>query len=518
MILLYRSEPHWSQLLEQEGVPFTTGWNDRLNHQVVILNGEPDRGDIPGLRHYVQGGGGLIAGAAVARRLFPDLQITRTRLHYLLPDASRIFSNVGITDLDCRGWRITGANVGFNQESQPALRLCVVGHGAVVILPFEPAEALSHLGSRLRRFGVPDTGIPVEQVSQVARGEVRRLVGNCLRVLLWRRGFPYVHLGYTPAGGVFGFRVDTDEGRSTEIGAMLSLSTAAGMKFTWFINTGSYHYDLSAVAELVAAGQDVQLHGHRHRVFTRTGDNLDSIVRGRDSLARLGINVTGFAGPYGDWNPTLDRALNDAGMSYSSEFGWGYDDLPAYPIVNGKRSAVLQVPVHPICTGSLRLARCIPGKMLLYYEQVMRRQAARAEPCFIYDHPVAASHYGAVLMDILTRARTLFKNTMSLTEYAQWWRLRVQALSNIGVELDAGTVRASARWPETVPVVVEMPDGIVELCPNQPVFRIPEIGPLHPMVVAPFASRVVQTRRRTLGSQANNLLRRLRKRLQERRN
>ncbi len=516
MILLYRSEPHWSQLLEQEGVPFTTGWNDRLNHQVVILNGEPDHEDIAGLHHYVESGGGLIANAAIARRLFPDLQITRTRLHYLLPDASRIFSNVGITDLDCRGWRITGANVGFNQDRQPALRLCVVGHGAVVILPFEPVEALSHLGTRLRRFGLPDTGMPVEQVSQVARGEVRRLVGNCVRVLLWRRGFPYVHLAYTPTGGVFGFRVDTDEGRSSDIMAMLNLSVKSGMKFTWFINTGSHHFDSQTVAALVADGQDVQLHCHRHRVFTASSDNLNNVVRGRDSLASLGVNVVGFAGPYGDWNPTLDRALNDAGMSYSSEFGWGYDDLPAYPIVNGERSAVLQVPVHPICTGSLRLAKCNSGKMLLYYERIMRRQAARAEPCFIYDHPVAASQYGTVLMEIFARARSLFKNTMSLTDYAQWWRVRVQALSKIEVEPDTGTVRASAGWPEAVPLVVEMPDGIIELCPNQPVFRIFDLGLLRPRpLVAPFAS---QTWRRTLRNWVDNLLRRLRKCLQESRN
>jgi hypothetical protein len=517
MIVLYKDEPYWRQLLDQEGVTFEVGWHGQQSTPVVVLPCVPDRGDVASLRQYLENGGGLVAGAESASRLFPGLQFARKRLRYILPDASRLFTNVGIVDIEGPGWRIAGANAGLMQNGRPALLAGESGAGRFVILPFEPASVLAGRNATQRRFLSGGSRLPVETVSRVARGEVRRLVANCLRLLLWQRGLPYVHLGYTPAGatGLFGFRVDTDESGQSAMKAMEQLADERGLKFTWFVNTGARAFDPDGVRSLAANGHDVQLHCHRHRVFADFENNSANITRGVAELTKALARPVGFAAPYGSWSTGLDRAMTQTGFEYSSEFAWDYDDLPCYPIVNGRRSTVLQVPVHPICTGSLRSARADARSMESYFDAVLRSQAARGEPCLLYDHPDGAERHAEVLRHVLAEATRWFSRATTMTDYARWWQRRAQAHSSFRMMANA-TVIESAGYHDDVTAVAEHPH-MVSACPmNDRRIEVAKMPAAPRPPTAALDLRTIDARRQSLRRTASRATRSVRKRLQER--
>ena len=74
------------------------------------------------------------------------------------------------------------------------------------------------------------------------------------------------------------------------------------------------------VAELAAAGMEIGSHGATHvRLAGIGGDRLAAEVGGsrKDLAARLGVEIRGFAYPYGSMDPAARRAVAGAGYEYA---------------------------------------------------------------------------------------------------------------------------------------------------------------------------------------------------------
>ena len=62
--------------------------------------------------------------------------------------------------------------------------------------------------------------------------------------------------------------------------------------------------------------------------------NKNNIINGLKKLNDLNIkNLYGFSAPFGEWNESLYRAMEDK-FKYSSEFCYDYDNFPSFPIIN----------------------------------------------------------------------------------------------------------------------------------------------------------------------------------------
>ena len=62
--------------------------------------------------------------------------------------------------------------------------------------------------------------------------------------------------------------------------------------------------------------------------------------------------------------------------------------------------------------------------MVAYFSGYAARQAARLEPCFIYDHPETIARHLATFSGIVGASLLYCKQKTTLTDYARWWQMR----------------------------------------------------------------------------------------------
>jgi peptidoglycan/xylan/chitin deacetylase (PgdA/CDA1 family) len=434
MITLWDNDQHWQELLNQEGISYRSG-PQLSGRDVVILNRKTDGLPVQQIWKHIQSGGALLTAGVDAAAVWPELWPEPGRLQWIAAAGeSPLFRNVGIVDIATRGSLLTEASVGITDSGAKAIVAAPAGEGFCILLPFNVTTVLNRVASTPKRFPADMPRLPFDTVARTSRGEVRRLVANCLRFLLARKGLPYVHLA-SVAGrlspiadrqplSAFAFRVDTDFGPRADLEAVARLAERVDMKFSCYVNVGAHKAHLDLFADLARQGHDIQLHCNRHIVYSDYKRNLDNFKRGRDTMAAAGISPVGVVAPFGQWNPNLNRALERLGFEYSSEFCLAYDDLPFRPVVNGCPGKVLQVPVHPICLGRLVAARASEKQMAAYFHSVIDLQVARQEPCFLYDHPERIAQFSDVLADVLEYGKERCGAVTTLTEFARWWQRR----------------------------------------------------------------------------------------------
>jgi hypothetical protein len=150
--------------------------------------------------------------------------------------------------------------------------------------------------------------------------------------------------------------------------------------------------------------------------------------------------------------------------------------------------------------------------MACYFRNCAALQAARAEPCFIYDHPESVARHEQVMLDVLGCLRRRCGTPTTLTEYACWWQGRLGARFTVrSTERDI-TIEAEAE-SVLLPISVQL-RGVAATIPLRN--GRSALGPLDwrrvPVVTVPAA-----TRRPDLRARARQRVRAVRKHLQERR-
>ena len=444
MIGLWGEDLLWQELLRQEGISFSSG--SRLSdREITVVSQEPGELHAQRIWQYVESGGSLLAAGAHAAVFRLELKTVAKRLHWIAAEGdSPLFRNVGIVDVETLGTLLPEANNGVTDSGAKAILAIPRGRGFCILLPFDVAEVLAGRASGPKQFPAGTPRFPYDTVARASRGEVRRLVANCLRFLSARKGLPYVHLASVPGTtpSVFALRVDTDFGPRRDLEAVARLADRVGMKFSWYVNVGAHAAHLDFFADLARQGHDIQLHCQRHTVYPDYKRNLDNFRQGMDTMDSAGMSPVGVVAPFGEWNPNLNRAFERLGFEYSSEFCLAYDDLPFRPVMDKRLSKVLQMPVHPICLGRLVAARANAAQMSAYFRSVIDLQVARREPCFLYDHPERITQFSDVLADVLQYGKERCGSATTMTEYARWWQRRERLawsarMSEKGLEIRA---------------------------------------------------------------------------------
>jgi peptidoglycan/xylan/chitin deacetylase (PgdA/CDA1 family) len=285
--------------------------------------------------------------------------------------------------------------------------------------------------------GVMDKN-PVENVSRVNKALLREMVIDSVKRNIFLQDLPYIHLDYYPRGyrTLCAFRVDCDVTERESFYGLLQHSAKHELPLTWFIDVGAQKSYLKDIAGIRKDGHDVQLHCYEHRTYRTYRDNERNIRMGKDLLENAGIPVKGFASPYGRWNLELNRVLEDLKFTYSSEFAVGYDDIPFNPCLRKRISGVLQIPVHPICIGSLKKAGCLTDEMNTYFERIIRTKYERNSPIILYGHPKNEMDKFPEAVDFIF-SRLKEKNDVwltTMTEFAEWWQKRLMVDFKISIE------------------------------------------------------------------------------------
>ena len=415
----------WTQLCEQEGIPCGTvdvsSSATAEEYSILVVNRALGPKDREAVEQYLRDGGGVI-GYTLYLQHVAGVEGTEQDVRYLVAEGDTIFPSVHLLDLGVHGWIPHGANALRTDLHTMAVRAGSLGSGFAVVLPFD-VDVVFHDGRAVNKnFYFTLDRLPSERVSMVAKGELRHLVHCAFEYLHHVRGMPYAHLWYFPNNfrNVFAFRIDSDGSSREEMDTLYQIGHDHNVAMTWFLDVKSHETWLDHFRYFV--DQEIGLHCYEHQTYPTLEWNLKNITRGLHEMQQVGLQPLGFAAPFGIWNPELGKAIDEVGFQYSSEFSYACDTLPLLPESGGTKFKTLQVPVHPICIGSLMRAGYSDARMREYFTMVAAQKFSRHEPLFFYHHP--SHRHWNVVEGIFSLAGEGVE-IMTLGAYAEWWKRRI---------------------------------------------------------------------------------------------
>ncbi|MCX7785850.1 MAG: hypothetical protein N2201_06475 [candidate division WOR-3 bacterium] len=414
MLGLLQDQLGYQQILQQEGIIYKLLAKMPSEYPAPIIVNRPlDSQEILNARNFLHSGGCIITDFPNLKGIIPAIRYQISKIPFIYGETD-LFHNIQIIDLKLKGYRLTkGQNV-FEGE---------YGKGYIIALPFDVNQAILDTRNELKPFYFPHRKFPYERVAVVNKGEVRKLVVNCLKKLYRKMNLPYVHLWYYPNTfqSAFSFRIDTDFAPDISLRTTVNLSQISGIEFTYFINT-------SRMPDIhIVHNKDVQIHCFHHKVFQDYKRNFDNIKTAKTILEKNGFHPIGFVSPFGMWNRSLQYAMETCDLKYSSEFSLSYDDFPFFPVLDNKNSSLLQIPVHPICIGRLLQAGLSDIQCRKYYEDYITTQHLTNEMIFIYDHPHRIHQFLALFSAVLDKVKALSNLWITtMTEFYYWWIKRLE--------------------------------------------------------------------------------------------
>lgn len=406
----------WNAVLNQLGVWFEeVNYNLELNREysVIILNKKPEKAQHSALKSFVINNGSLLE---VADNLV-FLKRSQTRSSHedtLINDEREGFlSHISHVDVHAK------VRLHKNDELLEGLiHLSPDNHSNLAFLGVDAAQLLQTSGYIRKQFVSRNGEYPDEIVSKVSKHELVEVLKAVLKELHFRRSLPYIEKWTSPTTKpVFCFRIDSDFGDKESMDNLYEILHKHQKLATWFLHVEAHEDWLSHLKTY--QNQEIALHGYEHGASDSFKKVSRNIQTGKEHLEKANIDFSGFCAPYGIWNTALKKALKNSGFEYTSEFTFCYDGLPLQPVED---QLPLQVPIHPICTGSLNRRKYSIEDMKGYFGDVLLNKLSRFEPALFYHHPLQP---GLRAIDHLLKLSDTheFKN-LTFGEFAAFWKER----------------------------------------------------------------------------------------------
>ncbi len=440
---LLKQDAGWELLLTQIGAAWGVYDASQTmspdSFAVMIVNAAPTTMQHRDLAAYLASGGSILTDNGAAR-LFLDCTYSKKHFTSIAPNDCAPFSPASILDIDSTGTVITKSG-GYRVDGGTSVQIIANGAGTVVSLPYAVSPLILSTASRRKNFYAPPDRLPSERVAAVSKGSIRQLVTNILELLHHRRALPFVHTWYYPDGHptIFTFRVDTDKGSETELRELYDVCARHGVPGTWFVDVQSHERWLDFFSSF--SGQEIGLHCYTHETSAVRKNVLANFGTGLHLLREAGFTVNGASAPCGTWNAAVGSVYNELEMAYSSEFSLDYDDLPFFPVTAGGPSSVMQLPIHPICVGSMKRSRYTSLQMRDYFRTCAMNRIVSREPMCFYHHPT--HHHLEVFDEIFSLINELKIPMLSYSAYAAWWKKRIAVRPQF--TLDNGSITIPAR-------------------------------------------------------------------------
>lgn len=504
----------WEHMLQREGFPWTnvdlTTGDGVGGCSVVIVTTPTDRAGLDTLAQFLHRGGAVLAAAAHVAGLGGST-VRREGLAYLVSDGDPVFPSLRLMDIDGKGEVPREAQHLRTQGGMHALFAGPLAGGVAVLLPFDPAHVLADTRTTDRAFHGRRDRFPTERVSRVSRGEISSLIHDALAFLHHARSIPYPHLWYYPGTrrNVLSFRIDTDGSERGDIDDLYDMLRSASVPATWFLDVAAHEGWLAHFGR--CEGHEIGLHCYRHRLHEDLRDQESDWQRGLALIRAAGFSPVGMAAPFGAWSPALGQVIDRLGLSYSSEFSYAYDTFPVVPSVPGVALRTLQLPIHPVSTGSLRRSGFSISHMKEYFIAAAGSLLARDLPLAFYHHPTQRAP--GVFEALFDHIRACGIAPIRMDAMAQWWSGRMALTPSFrsdGAILEAGAADRMRRADAAIHIVFPSgDDAIVEAGPTidlRTVGRSPRrqhIVPADVRAIREFDPR------RAFGDMFTSLLRRL---------
>uniref|UniRef100_A0A7V3ZW02 NodB homology domain-containing protein n=1 Tax=candidate division WOR-3 bacterium TaxID=2052148 RepID=A0A7V3ZW02_UNCW3 len=345
------------------------------------------------------------------------IKIREKYFKYLLPEEKSLYYGIDIFDIYDILYLLAQENkIVYFLENK-------------VYFPFCLKDFLKNHEIRAKYFYFSLLKFPYEFVSKINKGSFRQLVINSLVNILKQNNLSYYYLPYYPENysSVFLFRIDGDFATQKTVEKVFDFLIKEELKFTFFVDVKSSVNFLKFFGEKQNEKIDIQLHCYLHYLDKEKEKILRNLFKGKKLLEDIGIKIFGFAAPFGLWNCSLNEVLEELEFSYSSEFGFDYDDLPILPIITDRFSKVWQIPIHPISISRLKTLKFSIKEMVAYYQEYILRTYHKGYPIIIYAHPQEILAFPEVFKEIFSFVKNFSQiKIMTFTEFFEWWQKRGQ--------------------------------------------------------------------------------------------
>ncbi|MDI6802966.1 MAG: polysaccharide deacetylase family protein [Bacteroidota bacterium] len=413
----------WESVLAQIGIPFSICSNvDKVklnSFPLIVLSDDITTHQLLAVKKYIETGGCVVCSAAVIENISLE-RSKKDYIKYLVSDLLGVFADSEIIDVYTNATISEGASHLKTDKNIPAVLASKYGDGFVVIMPFDVDALLESTKSKKKNFYAEGKRLPYENVSLVSKGSLRRLITKAIEMIYSHSNLHFAHKWYYPDGkkSVSIFRVDTDYGTEQQVDSLYKLSQKYKIPITWFVDVKSQQKWIGKYTEM--QNQEIGVHCYEHTVYESYADNYSNIRKALEMMKASGINPKGFAAPFGKWNSSLGQAVRDLDFEYSSEFAYDYDNLPSFT-----NYSTLQIPVHPICIGSLRRQGYTTGQMIAYYENEIEKKLKLNEPIIFYHHPTNENI--DVVEKIFQRMQLIDIPKLTMHQFTGWWNKREKA-------------------------------------------------------------------------------------------
>jgi hypothetical protein len=439
---IYNLSLAWQTVLDQIGVSYSEipGGEDLVpaQYSLVIINKRVGKAERENIRNYIKNGGACIdEGYCV--ETFANGIIHKKRVGFIVADNLPFEPSPGIIDIYSKVNTFSKA-----QYLDKTLFIDSYEQGMVSFLGLPVDSLLFDSRTKRKEFYSQTSRFPNEEVSRVSKGEITRLIFFLMRYLHISRGLFFAHKWFFPgqAKNVFMFRIDSDYGKEEQIKKWYEMAQTYNMRYTWFLHVSAHEKWLKTFSEF--KDHEIAVHCYDHVTSKSFTKQLRNIEKATELLQKEGIPFSGYSSPYGLWNRGFNAACEQIGFQYSSEFSYIYDSLPLHPVVENKKSSVLQIPVHPICTGCLHNAKATEKDILAYFTRAFQSHMTVHNPLVFYDHVL--HDYLDVVREMFTYIQNLGIDVVTFSEYADWWLTRESSHFSVSVDsVDAVRINASAN-------------------------------------------------------------------------
>jgi hypothetical protein len=437
---LLKDTPDWQALLGQIGVSYSVIQDSDTitpyDYSMLIVNRPITNNTVEKIKEYLNDGGAIIDTGYVIQKITGGTIHTK-KCGYLSTTKLPFDFLPAIIDVYSDTRTYTKA-----QYLEKTLFIDSFGKGVISFCGFDIDSLLFDTRFRRKAFYSNLPRFPHEEVSYVSKGDITRLLFSFIKHLHLCRGIPFIHKWFFPgnAGNVFLFRIDSDFGNKNQIKQWYDIAEASHVRYTWFLHVSAHKEWLELYKEF--KDHEIAVHGYDHSTTNKPELQEQNLHAALNLLKEKGFTCNGYAAPYGLWNNAVHTSCENVGFAYASEFSYAYDSLPLYPVVNKRRSSVMQIPIHPICIGSLLNARADEKGIIEYFTSDFHKNILLLNPIIFYDHVI--HDHADVLEEIFKLPQLYSIPSLTFLEFAQWWKHREEVVFSTQV-LSNNTVKINYR-------------------------------------------------------------------------
>lgn len=430
----------WKIILDQMGVWYETisDISDLSSqYSVIILNASLSEKQEGKLHEFTDEGGSVLETMNGSTFSYARFTAVKRVERLINPGTIPFLNHIPFIDVHAKAELYNGIDnfdgiIDFEKHEK----------GIVCNLGLNPDELVADNSFSRKRFFYKENQHPDELVSNASKASLTELLASILKELHFQQSLPFVNKWTSPKEQpIFAFRIDSDFGTQESVTKLYETGKTHKIPMTWFLHVEAHEDWLSVFHDFKE--QEIALHGYEHGTSDSYENIFNNIEKGFQVLKDADFDPVGFCVPYAIWNDSLADVLNKFEFQYSSEFTVGHDGSPFFPLHKNEEMVTLQIPIHPICTGSLNRKHTSLDEMKEYFLKILKNKVARFEPTVFYHHPLQP---GTELWnDVFAKVNELELCTLSFSEYAGFWKSRNETSFEAYLDTESASISLSGE-------------------------------------------------------------------------